>query len=92
MPHIEMGAHNLRCKAKWLQKVYNSFFGRHHGLGRNFTLRSNTQEAWKKFKRAVMAANVHYSQQFQSLLQGQVPTPIQVAANDLWRKSTRTRT
>ena len=53
-PHVEVGHRNSRATSKW-KELYQRFFDRTDGVGRQFELWGGDYE-WKKFKKAVMCA------------------------------------
>ena len=81
-PHVEAGRRNAASTSKW-KEVYDRFFGRVDGLGRNFLL-WNSNAGFEKFKTSLLAAIKGHTALFLvSRDDFQQQTPIQVWANDL---------
>ena len=61
-PHVEVGHRNSRATSKW-KELYQRFFDRTDGVGRQFELWGG-DDGWKKFKKAVMCAVFGYSKAY----------------------------
>ena len=61
-PHVEVGHRNSRATSKW-KELYQRFFDRTDGVGRQFELWEG-DDGWKKFKKAVMCAVFGYAKAY----------------------------
>ena len=59
-PHVEIGSRNKRAGNQW-KRVYDNFFDRTSGPGRNFQLWTS-DNPWRKFRTSVMSAVKGYNQ------------------------------
>ena len=59
-PHVEIGSQNKRAGNQW-KRVYDNFFDRTSGPGRNFQLWTS-DNPWRKFRTSVMSAVNGYNQ------------------------------
>ncbi|KAL7552911.1 hypothetical protein ACHAWF_016160 [Thalassiosira exigua] len=82
-PHVEVGARNPRATAAW-KDLYSQYFDPVNGQGRCFRSWNDPNQAWKKFKKAILAAiQGHSAGCTTSRQNGETPTPIQILAHDL---------
>ena len=82
MPHVNVAHRYKRGIAKW-KELFNQFFNRVAGIGREFTMWTGN-DGWKKFKKTILRAISKYSDDFIGRHQAQeTPLPIEVLASDL---------